>query len=90
MRAKKSYAPRRLSLARYTRTVYILPMNNAAETTWALVDENGVAVNTDRFPTAADAHMSAQGGRARANGKPLLVGRNVWTAQVDANGRVVS
>jgi hypothetical protein len=30
---------------------------------WALVDENGVAVNAERFPTAADAHASANDNR---------------------------
>jgi hypothetical protein len=60
---------------------------------WALVDENGVAVTDERFPTAADAHASAQGGRRRfgtGKGQPMLIGRTVWTSQVDASGRAVS
>ena len=57
---------------------------------WALVDETGRAVNDERFATQADAHMgargTAQGPRRLDNGQPMLVGRTVWTAQVDANG----
>ena len=60
---------------------------------WALVDENGQAVNGERFATDAEAHMSANGKRGPrrlTNGKPMLVGRNVWTAQVDATGKAQS
>jgi hypothetical protein len=68
-------------------------MNNAMS--WALVDENGVAVNAERFATAAEAHMSANDKRGprrfgEGKGRPMLVGQTVWTAQVDASGRVAS
>ena len=60
---------------------------------WALVDENGQAVTDERFATVEEAHVSAndkRGPRRLPSGKPMLVGRNVWTAQVDAQGRVQS
>ena len=61
---------------------------------WALVDENGQAVNGERFATDTEAHMSANDRRGprrfgEGKGRPMLVGRNVWTSQVDAQGRSV-
>jgi len=58
---------------------------------WALVDETGRAVDEHRFATQAEAHTSAHGTvrhgpRRLTNGQPMLVGRTVWTAQVDASG----
>ena len=51
---------------------------------WTLVDGDGQAVIAERFATVEEAHMAANDGRGprRVNGKPLLVGRNVWSAQV--------
>ena len=61
---------------------------------WALVDENGMAVNDERFATAADAHASANDRRGprrfgTGRGKPMLIGRNVWTSMVSAGGLAV-
>jgi hypothetical protein len=61
---------------------------------WALVNEDGQAVNDERFATDSDAYMSARvtyrGPRRTADGRPMLIGRTVWVSQVDAAGAAVS